>query len=145
MAKANNHTSVLSSNNPIFKRALNQQPDKNDGTTHISDKQEVLLVIRGMIERLVLKEGVQYQLGRFEFSKPEDHHIDLTPYGAGDRGVSRVHAYIHLEADQLFITDLDSTNGTFLAGKRLEPNTPTVLRKGDELLLGRLGVQFMYR
>ena len=144
MAKSNS-TSVLSSNNPIFKRALNQQSENNEGTTHISGKQEVLLVIRGMIERLVLSEGVEYQLGRFEFSKPEDHHIVLTPYGAGDRGLSRVHAQIHVEAEQLFITDLNSTNGTFLAGKRLEPHTPTLLRKGDELLLGRLGVQLMYR
>jgi pSer/pThr/pTyr-binding forkhead associated (FHA) protein len=144
MAKTN-HTSILSNNSPIFKRALNQQADNSNGSTHISDKQEVLLVIRGMIERLDLSEGVKYQLGRFEFSKPEDHHIDLTPYGAGDRGVSRIHAQIYLEANQLFITDLNSTNGTFLAGKRLEPDTPTVLRKGDELLLGRLGVQFMYR
>ena len=139
-----NKTSVLSKDSPIFKRALNQQTE-NDGTTHIKNKQEVLLVIRGMIERLILGEGVQYVLGRFDYGKQEDNQIDLSPYGAGDRGVSRIHAQIHLENDELFITDLGSTNGTFLAGKRLEPNTPTVLRKGDELLLGRLGVQFMYR
>lgn len=141
----NNTTSILSKKSPIFKRVLNQQPDDNRATTHISGKQEVLLVIRGMIERLILSEGVDYQLGRFDYSKPEDRHIDLTPYGAGDRGVSRVHAQIHLQDKQLFITDLGSTNGTFLASKRLEPNTPTILRKGDELLLGRLGIQLMYR
>ena len=90
------HTNILSSDNPLLRRALNQNASVDpNGTTSVGNSREVILLIRGMIERLVLKEGVQYQLGRFEFSKPEDHHIDLTPYGAGDRGVSRVHAHIH--------------------------------------------------
>ncbi|MEL6524583.1 MAG: FHA domain-containing protein, partial [Chloroflexota bacterium] len=62
-----------------------------------------------------------------------------------DRGVSRVHAQLHYEGGKVFITDLGSTNGTFVSNERLEPKTPTVLRKGDELLLGRLSMQVLFR
>jgi hypothetical protein len=74
-----------------------------------------------------------------------DAEIDLTPYGAMDRGVSRHHALLHLADDHLYLTDLQSTNGTYVAGQRLEPDTPTVVHKGDEVLLGRLSYRYCIR
>jgi hypothetical protein len=105
----------------------------------------VILVIRGMVERVVMEEGITYHLGRYDLGAKGNDEIDLTPYGAIDRGVSRVHATLHLEGDFLYITDLGSTNGTYLSGNRLEAETPTVVHKGDEVLLGRLAVQIMFR
>jgi pSer/pThr/pTyr-binding forkhead associated (FHA) protein len=49
-----------------------------------------------------------------------------------------------LKGDQIYITDLMSTNGTYLAGQRLKPNEATLLRKGDELLIGRLPIQILF-
>lgn len=142
-------TAILSRDNPLLRRALNHQSDDDEnqlqGTTTLGEKREVILLIRGMAERVVMQEGIIYKLGRFELGLSAPDEIDLTPYGAMDRGVSRVHAQLHLENDRLYITDLSSTNGTYVSGNKVEPNTPTALRKGDELLLGRLQVQILFR
>lgn len=140
-------TAILSKNNPMLQRALNHQADDDnyEGTTTLGEKREVILLIRGMAERVVMQEGIIYQLGRFELGMSAPNEIDLTPYGAMDRGVSRIHAQLHLENNHLYITDLGSTNGTYITGNRIEAETPTALRKGDELLLGRLQVQILFR
>jgi pSer/pThr/pTyr-binding forkhead associated (FHA) protein len=50
-----------------------------------------------------------------------------------------------LEEGKIFIEDLNSTNGTFVNQKQLEPHTPTEISSGDQLLLGRLGIQLLFR
>jgi hypothetical protein len=47
--------------------------------------------------------------------------------------VSRFHAKIEREEDGFYITDLNSTNGTFLNNIRLEGNKKTVLKLGDRI------------
>jgi hypothetical protein len=64
--------------------------------------------------------------------------VDLTPFDAADKGVSRKHAGIYTEEDMLKVVDLESTNGTYLNGSRLTPFQPRILRNGDELRLGKL-------
>lgn len=108
-------------------------------------QREAILLIRGMVERLVLKEKTPITLGRTDIKSRTIPDVDLTPYGALDRGVSREHATLHIEGDRIFVTDLGSTNGTFLNGLRLRAHTPTAIRKGDELMLGRLAVQVLFR
>lgn len=138
-------TAVIPRDNPGLRRALNNQSVSKDGATKIGERREVILLIRGMVERVNVVENSSFILGRFEMGAVKDEEVDLTPYGALDRGVSRLHAQIHLEDDQLYITDLGSTNGTYLGGNRLTPNEATMLRKGDELLLGRLAIQILFR
>lgn len=106
---------------------------------------ELILVVRGMVERLMISEGKKVVLGRSNPKTRFHPDVDLTPYGALDRGVSREHASLHAEDGRLYVTDLGSTNGTFLGGKQLEAHKPTLIGKGDELLLGRLAVQVMFR
>jgi hypothetical protein len=136
-------TAVLSETNPILRRMMNNRKAQG-GTARLGEGREVLLVIRGMVERVLMVEGKTYKLGRFEISTRKDEEIDLSPYGALDRGVSRVHAELSLKGDQIYITDLMSTNGTYLAGQRLKPNEAMLLRKGDELLIGRLPIQILF-
>lgn len=136
-------TAVLSDNNPIMRRMMSRTTQGS--TSRLGEGREVLLVIRGMVERVMMVEGKSYKLGRFELSTRKEEEIDLSPYGALDRGVSRVHAQLTLHNDQIYITDLTSTNGTYLGGQRLKPNEATLLRKGDELLIGRLPVQVLFR
>jgi hypothetical protein len=64
--------------------------------------------------------------------------VDLSPYGAAQRGVSRQHVRITRKRDLIYVIDLGSTNGTFLNGRRLVFNQERLLRNGDELRLGRL-------
>ena len=139
----NPDTAVLSHKSPSWKKIIDGQ---SQGTTStLGEEREVLFVIRGMIERVVMKDNGVVTMGRFDTGTVPNEEIDLIPYGALDRGVSRRHCKIQLREDNLYVTDLHSTNGTFLAGVRLNPNESTVLRKGDELLLGRLAVQILFR
>ena len=136
-------TAILSNSGGRW-RQLNNQNLPN-GTATLGIQREVIFVIRGMIERVKLTNNLAVVLGRFDAGTEPGTHIDLNPYGALDRGVSRMHAKLTLKNNHLYITDLGSTNGTYLAGKKLEPNKTELLRKGDELLLGRLAIQVLFR
>lgn len=56
--------------------------------------------------------------------------------------LSRYHANITFKVNQVGITDLESENGTFIDGTRLEPNTLHVLIGGEEILIGDLRMIF---
>lgn len=71
--------------------------------------------------------------------------IDLVPFGAIQMGVSRRHAVIHREEAGYYITDLNSTNGTRINGRRLSPNMPFRLSSGDVIRLGRLNLLVLYK
>jgi ABC transport system ATP-binding/permease protein len=64
------------------------------------------------------------------------------------RWVSNAHFAITRTADRYEITDLDSTNGTYLNNKRLDPNTPTritddgIIRIGDAGRAVSIGLTF---
>ena len=47
--------------------------------------------------------------------------------------ISREHARITWNSDGYSITDLNSTNGTFLNGMMLRPNEPHALASGDRI------------
>ena len=70
--------------------------------------------------------------------------VDLTEYNAFDYGISRTHALIQKTRDGYQITDLNSTNGTWLENQRLVPQTPAPLESGDRIRLGRLHILVFY-
>ncbi|HWT38362.1 MAG TPA: FHA domain-containing protein, partial [Paraburkholderia sp.] len=57
-----------------------------------------------------------------------------------DEFMSRRHAAIRYEAGSLYLSDVGSTNGTFLNGVRLA-QTPRLLAPGDEIRFGRTSFQ----
>lgn len=65
-------------------------------------------------------------------------HVDLERFFAHQRGVSRRHARLKLREVRLTVTDLSSTNGTYINNERLEPNVEYPLSEKDELRLGFL-------
>jgi hypothetical protein len=81
-------------------------------------------------------------LGRGGASK-DSVAVDLTPYGAVDKGVSREHVRITREV-LIYVTDLASTNGTLLNGQRLFPNSDSPLADGDELVIGRMRMKIRF-
>lgn len=52
-----------------------------------------------------------------------------------DTFASSVHARVYLKSDELFVEDLDSTNGTFVNGKKV--SGPETLAAGDRLQIGQ--------
>jgi pSer/pThr/pTyr-binding forkhead associated (FHA) protein len=68
--------------------------------------------------------------------------VDLTPHGGEEGGVSRLHAKIFLQGSQYMIEDQNSTNFTFVNRQKLQPKTPTPIKDGDEIRLGRVTMKF---
>jgi hypothetical protein len=69
--------------------------------------------------------------------------IDLSPFQAGEHGVSRLHASLRRENDTVVMTDLGSKNHTHINGQRLHAHEVRVLHDGDEIRLGNL-VMYIY-
>jgi pSer/pThr/pTyr-binding forkhead associated (FHA) protein len=79
-------------------------------------------------------------LGRHSFaaSPTPDRVVDLSHLGAEKHGVSRQHCLLRRQGAHLILTDLGSTNGTYLNGERISPHRPHRLSEGDRLILGTL-------
>jgi len=56
-------------------------------------------------------------------------------YSIADNGLSRLHATVYREGDNVWITDENSTNGSFVNGERVKPNG-SVLYNGDRIKIG---------
>lgn len=83
-------------------------------------------------------------LGRSDPQTGYEPDVDLKEFNAERLGVSRQHARIDLDGYMLRLTDLGSTNSTFLNGLRLIPHRPCVLRASDEIRLGHLKLQVVF-
>jgi hypothetical protein len=70
--------------------------------------------------------------------------IDLAPYEAQSKGVSRYHASLQRKGNTLLLMDLQSLNHTLINGQRLYPHEMRVLRDGDELRFGQLAVRIYF-
>jgi len=60
-----------------------------------------------------------------------------------DYTVSSRHVSIRVHREASAITDLDSTNGTWVGGRRIEPLVRTILRDGHLVRLGRIRCRFL--
>ncbi|MGH2627541.1 MAG: FHA domain-containing protein [Anaerolineales bacterium] len=86
-----------------------------------------------------------YTLGRSVEGQAIVPDIDLDPFQAYDYGVSRIHAELRLDQEGVYVVDLDSANGTLVNGRRLDPQSPSPVRHGDIIQLGRLRLQIISR
>lgn len=90
-----------------------------DGTSdHLDDD----VTMPGMVE---LKEG-KSRVGR---DSPAEVLLPIPT-------VSAVHAELEVDGGKLTVTDLESTNGTFIDEKELSARTPTPLALGSEVIFG---------
>jgi len=83
--------------------------------------------------QLISPEGRIYplNLGVTKVGRARQSHIWLE-----SEKVSRNHAELQLNGDTLTVSDLGSTNGTFVNGVRLDANLPHLLQIGDEIRFG---------
>lgn len=89
---------------------------------------------------ITLPAATQALLGRADPVSNFMPDVDLEPYSALEQGVGRRHLRLFLHHGQLFVEDLDSTNGSFINGTRLVAHTPQQLHNGDTLTLGKLAL-----
>ena len=115
------------------------------GTATFQGQNQVIIHIRDESEPVIIHPEAEFLLGRQDSSSGITPNLDLTPYGAQDRGVSRIHAALRRGDEVLSIVDLDSANGTYLNGQRLASNQPRLLRDGDEIRLGKLVMHIYFK
>ena len=96
------------------------------------------LVVRASGAILTLPASGEAIIGRADPVSNFFPDLDLTPHDAVTHGVGRRHARLFVQGGQIYIEDLDSTNGTFRNRTRLAPRQPVALLNGDELRLGSL-------
>lgn len=71
--------------------------------------------------------------------------LDLSSMNAAAMGVSRRHAMIRRNPSGYEITDLSSTNGTWLNDEKLVPNKPYSFASGSQIRIGKLRLLVIYR
>ena len=76
--------------------------------------------------------------GRQSEKKLEGSLFDLTPMGGYQMGISRRHAVIRKVENGLELTDLGSTNGSWLNEERLVPFKPYSLIDRSQIRFGRM-------
>lgn len=100
------------------------------------------------------KQKVENKL--YSLDKKNKKHITLTqfPFSIGkmpgcvdcvltDSSISRLHARIEKQGEKVFLTDMNSTNGTYKNGLRMEPSETVEIEPGDEIRFGKLN--YCYR
>jgi pSer/pThr/pTyr-binding forkhead associated (FHA) protein len=94
--------------------------------------------IRGVTVPIIVPARAECLIGR----EGGDIHpeINLEPHRGQELGVSRTHAIVKIVHQKVFLTDLNSTNGTQVNGRALIPRQPVQLVSGDEIRLGKLSL-----
>lgn len=115
------------------------------GTSRFGPDSVLVLHIRDSSEPLVIRPDDELVIGRYDPVSRTTPDLDLSPYQAMEKGVSRLHTAIRRQDDALSVVDLGSANSTYLNGQRLVPHQPRVLRDGDELRLGLLVMHVYFR
>jgi len=121
----------------VIKNDMYQPFDGSDawGSLHLLDTGQVL----------PLSVKNEFTIGRVSEGQPIMPDVDLSPYQAYAAGVSRLHAVIKREGKRIIFIDLGSANGTYINGKRLNPNVDQVINHGDIIALGKLKLQVLIK
>lgn len=122
----------------------------------------------GFVEKITETEEQQYgntvffdsartaEYKLYALDKKNKRHIELThfPYTVGkmagcvdcvlmDDSISRMHARFEKVGDTIQLTDMNSTNGTYRNGLRMQPQETVEIEPGDEIRFGNLN--YCYR
>jgi hypothetical protein len=90
------------------------------------------------VQPVTLPYGERIVLGRLDHESEGTLYINLSRFEALELGVSRVHAVINNRRQASTLSDLESTNGSYLNGRKLRPHQPYLLHAGDEIRLARM-------
>lgn len=111
-----------------------------DGNNFYVQRERIFLLVNERMEELHFQEDGTVIIGRSDARSGHRLDLDLSFYGEAAQSVSRQHARLVVHKGQLYIEDLDSTNGTYLSGQRLRPGTLQAVRSNDMLHLGEVMV-----
>ena len=89
--------------------------------------------INASIEYPAEKRIVLIRKGRFLIGRTNEADLFITE----NKGISRKHACITWQKGEFYLSDLDSTNHTFLNGSELLQGEKRMLKNGDQIMVGK--------
>lgn len=108
----------------------------------VSNKITIELAESG--ERLEIENQSRIVIGRSSTHSVRTPDVDLAPFHAFSKGVSSLHASIFRADNCVNISDLGSTNGTYLNREGLIPHQAYELHNGDLIYLGQMAVRIYF-
>lgn len=115
------------------------------GATSFTEDMVLRIEIEGGTTPMMVYPKQEIIMGRRDPNTGGMPDVDLTSYAGYRMGVSRRHAAVRLQEKQLHVSDLGSSNGTFLNGTRLSAHRPYQLRDGDEIRLGQMVLRVYFQ
>ena len=105
---------------------------------------QTLVILKIGDQEILLPEGERIVIGRkSEIGLQPD--VDLNPYNGEAQGVSRRHIEIRHRGPAVLVSDLGSSNGTWINGLRVMPTSRRLLHDGDELQLAHMKMKVQFK
>jgi rubredoxin len=129
------------------RKVENQEPINSrswpTGDVVAIEQKPITFEIENRVHTFLVRESVIVGRGS-DVAGDTQPDVDLNPFGAGDKGVSRRHLQLKRKGTMLYVIDLNSTNGTMLNGRKLIAEGERLLRSGDDLWLGHLKLRIKF-
>jgi pSer/pThr/pTyr-binding forkhead associated (FHA) protein len=126
-------------------RSLSRDLEEQIQTANMEEPSEgIAIYLLGLLHPIEIRLENIFIIGRLVDPKQEKV-VDLTRYNAFTLGVSRRHLMVRRTGDGYEVMDLDSTNGTWVNGQRLEPQLPFAVISGQQIRLGNLPIFISFR
>lgn len=90
-----------------------------------------------------LNDRKEFTLGRAVEGQSLIPDVDLSPYDAFSQGVSRMHVTLRIVNGAVYVSDMDSSNGTRLNGQKIIPHVEYSVNHGDLVTLGKMKIQVL--
>jgi hypothetical protein len=95
-------------------------------------------------QEIAVNHDERFILGR-TVEGVEETIIDLSAFGAYGLGVSRLHILVRKTVSGYEISDMDSTNGTWLNDEELVPNKFYPIASGSHIRMGKMQIIVLFR
>ncbi len=119
---------------------------RSAGTSQFETGMLLRIEVEGGSAPIIIKpKNEDMILGRRDPTTGATPEVDLTTFAGYRMGVSRRHASLALENNQIGLWDLGSSNGTYLNGNKLTPHQPSPVRDGDEVRLGQMVLRLFFQ
>ena len=112
--------------------------------TDASGLSTITLIIGQAGHRVSVPLNKEVLLGRLDPVNDNYPDVDLVEYDGLEQGVSRRHARIICQQDEIMIEDLGSVNGSFVNGEQLMPYLAHSLKNEDVLQLGKMRIRIVF-
>ena len=150
-------SSLRAGDKKLKNRELKEPPSEDLAESYMPAVQDISLEKQEMCNNTVFFDSTKLAEHKlYALDRKNKQHIDLIkfPYTVGkmagcvdcvlsDDSISRIHARFEKEGDSIQMTDMNSTNGTFKNGLRMQPQETVEIEPGDEIRFGNLN--YCYR